>query len=438
MLKNYFRTAWRNLIGGKSFSIINIAGLTLGMAAAMLILLWLQHEVSFDKFHVNKDRLYQVYGLTSNTDGKPKAIPVTSQPLGPALKQNYPEVEAFSRITDNRGFLLTVNNKSFMGIEGSIVDPSFLQMFSFPLVKGNKNEQLKNIYSIIITERLAKKLFGDEEAIGKIIKIDSADHFTVTGVLKDLPSNSRFDFDYLLSWDYFKKTGWNNDSWLSNNITTFLLLKPNTDVAGFNDRIRNITCVNSGRNDVWTHFLFPLSQWHLYNEFENGKPVGGRIVTVRLFGIIATVILLIACINFMNLSTARSEKRAREVSIRKVAGAGKGLLIGQFMTEAFLTTCFAGMLALVIVQLSLPSFNLLIGANLSIPYHNIYFWIAGMGFILFTSLLAGSYPAFYLSSFQPASIFKKQFKKSHSAISPGKALVVLQFTFAVVLIISPL
>ena len=311
-------------------------------------------------------------------------------------------------------------------------------MFSFPLIEGNKNEQLKNVYSITITEKLAKKLFGNEDAIGKIIKIDSVDNFTVTGVLKDLPSNTRFDFEYLLPWDYLKKLGqgYSNESWLSNNTPTYVLLKPNTNVAAFNEKIKDISRRNAGRNDIWTHFLFPLSQWHLYSDFENGKPVGGRIETVRVFGIIAAFILLIACINFMNLSTARSEKRAKEVGIRKVAGAGKSLLIGQFITEAFLTACIAGIIALLIVQLVLPSFNTLINTQLSIPYNSVYFWLCALAFIVFTSLLAGSYPAFYLSSFKPISIFKKQFKKNQAAISPRKVLVVLQFTFAIILIIS--
>jgi putative ABC transport system permease protein len=436
MFKNYFKTAWRNLIRGKTFSIVNISGLSVGMAGAILILLWLQNEISFDKFHDNKEDLYEVYGLANNTDGHPSAINQTEQPLAPALMQNYPEVKAVTRVQGINSFLCTANNKSFTGIEGSFVDRSFLQMFSYPLIEGNKNDQLKNVYSITITEKLAKKLFVNEDAMGKIIKIDSVDNFTITGVLKDVPFNTRFKFEYLLPWDYLKKIGWNNDSWLSNNISTFVLLKPNTNVAVFNDKIRDITKRNTGRNDIWTHFLFPLNQWHLYTDFENGKPVGGRVETVRVFGIIAAFILLIACINFMNLSTAGSEKRAKEVGVRKVAGAGKSLLIGQFITEAFLTTCIAGIVALLIVQLELPLFNTFINTKLSVPYSSVYFWLYALLFIVFTSLLAGSYPAFYLSSFKPISIFKKQFKRNQSAVSPRKVLVVLQFTFAIILIIS--
>jgi len=433
MLKNHFRIAWRNLVRGKSFSIINILGLAVGMAGAILILLWLQNEINFDKFHKNNNRLYEVYGLTT-LEGKLSTINQTAQPLAPALKEGYPEVEASSRFGHVNSFLFTAGDKRLTGVEGGFVDPSFFQLFSFPLIAGNKNDQLENVYSIVITKKLAKKLFGDEHALNKTIKIDSADNFIVTGILKDLPSNTRFTFEYLLPWSYLRKLGWNNDSWLSNNISTFVLLKPGTNEDAFNNKIKNITRLNTGK-DVWTHFLFPLNQWHLYSKFENGKPAGGRIESVRLFAIIAAFILLIACINFTNLSTARSEKRAKEVGIRKVAGAGKGLLIGQFIVESVLTAFIAGTIALLILQLVLNSFNTLIDSQLSIPYDSLFFWLSAIGFILFTGLLAGSYPAFYLSSFKPVSILKKQFKLSPGILSPRKVLVVLQFTFAVILII---
>ncbi len=435
MIKNYFKTAWRNLTRGKSYSIINISGLAVGMAGTILILLWLQNEISFDKFHKNRNRLYEVYGLTT-MEGKLSTINQTEQPLGPSLQQDFPETEATSRMAGISSFLFTAGDNRITGIEGCFVDPSFIQLFSFPLLAGGANNQLNKPYSIVITEKLSKKLFGNEDALNKTIRIDSADNFVVTGILKDLPANTRFTFEYLLPWSYLVKLGWNDDSWLSNNISTFVLLKPGTDANVFNNKIKDIVKSKTNRNDVWTHFLFPLEQWHLYSKFENGEPAGGRIETVRLFGIIAVFILLIACINFMNLSTARSEKRAKEVGIRKVAGAGKGLLIGQFIAESVLTSLIAGVIALLIVQLALPSFNALVNSQLSIPYDSLFFWLSAIGFICFTGLLAGCYPAFYLSSFKPVSIFRKQFRGGHRVLSPRKVLVVLQFTFAVILIIS--
>ena len=438
MLKNYFKTAWRSLVRGRSFSFINIAGLAVGMAGATLILLWIADEVGYDSFHAKKDRIYQLYSMTDIPGLKHATIGAVSQLLGPAVKQELPEVEEFSRVRDVDHFLFTVNAKSFTGIQGEFVDPGFLRIFSFPLAEGDPRNQLSDVYSIVITEKLALKLFGTRDALGKTIRIDSADHFTVSGVLRDIPSNSTISFEYLLPTAYMRKIGWNYDEWISNNIFTSVLLRPGTDVAAFNAKIRNFTRVKTGRSDIWVHFAYPMNRWHLYSEFDNGVPVGGRIDTVRIFGIIAGFILLIACINFMNLSTARSEQRAKEVGIRKVAGAGRGLLIGQFIAEAFLTACVSAAGALAIVVLALPSFGGLVGSPLSLPYGDVYFWLFAAGFVVLTSLLAGSYPAFYLSAFRPVSIFRKQFRRAQSALTPRKILVVLQFTFAIVLIVSTL
>ncbi len=408
------------------------------MAGATLILLWLFHEISFDRFHVNRDRIYQVYAITDIPGEKHTSIGVVSQPLGPAMRTGFPEVEKVARLADVDHFLFTAGNKSFTRLSGDFVDPDFLRIFSFPLISGDKIEPLGTVNSIVLTEKLARKLFGSTDVIGKTIRLDSVDRFTVTGVLKDPPANTEFDFEYLLPWSYLKKLGWNNEDWISNNCYTFLLLQPHTDLTAFNAKIANFTRVNTGRNDLWLHFAYPLRKWHLWSRFENGVPVGGRIDTVKVFALIAAFILLIACINFMNLSTARSEKRAKEVGVRKVAGAGRGLLIGQFMTESFMTVFFSGILCLALIQALLPAFGNLVGAPLAIPYDSPAFWISALGFLLFTSLLAGSYPAFYLSSFRPVGIFRKQFRRTNATLSPRKVLVVLQFTFAIVLIISTL
>src|SRR5580658_1318431 len=438
MLRNYFKTAWRSLLRGKSFSLINIAGLVVGMAGATLILLWLFNEISYDRFHVNRDRIYKVYAMTDIPGEKHTAIDVVSQPLGPAMKAKFPEVESFARLADVSHFLFTAGDKSFTGVKGEFVDPDFLRVFSFPQAAGDQSQPLGSLSSIVVTERLARKLFGTTDVIGKTLRIDSTDNLTITAVLKDLPSNTEFNFEYLLPWSYLKKLGWNNDDWVSNNTYTFLLLKPHSDPAAFNEKIRDFTRVNTGRNDLWVHFVYPLSQWRLYSSFENGVPAGGRIDTVRVFALIAVFILLIACINFMNLNTARSEQRAKEVGIRKVAGAGRVLLIGQFIAESFLTVLIAGLLSLLLVELTLSAFGRLLGTALFVPYSSPLFWLAATGFVLLTSLLAGSYPAFYLSAFKPVAIFRKQFRRTRAILSPRKVLVVLQFTFAIVLIISTL
>jgi ABC-type antimicrobial peptide transport system permease subunit len=438
MLRNFFKTAWRSLLRGKSFSFINICGLAVGMAGATLILLWLTNELSYDRFHVNGDRIYKLYVMTDIPGEKHLTIDVASQPIGSAMKAKFPEVEAFSRMQPVTQFLFTAGDKSFTRLKGDFVDPAFLKIYSFPLVAGNRDEQLGSVNSIVVTEKLARKLFGTTDAVGKTIRINSMDNFTVTGVLKDLPANTEFNFEYLVPWDYMKKLGMNNEDWVSNNSYTYLLLRPHTDVAAFNDKIRDFTRVNTGNNNLWLHFVYPLRKWHLYSTFDNGVPVGGRIETVKVFGLIAVFILLIACINFMNLSTARSEKRAKEVGIRKVAGAGRGPLIGQFMAESFVTVVIAGVIALLLVQLLLPAFGQMVGTELIIPYGSPFFWLGTVGFLLFTSLLAGSYPAFYLSAFKPVGIFRKQFRRTRAILSPRKVMVVLQFTFAIVLIISTL
>lgn len=435
MLRNYFVIAWRNLIRNKRFSFINISGLSIGMAGVILILIWIQHEVSFDTFHPNKDRLYEVYGLAS-VDGSLHAINQTSQPLGPAMKQEFPDVENTTRFVEMGGLLFTAGDKQLTDIPGAFADPAFLEMFHFPLKSGVSNAQLTAPNSIVITEDLAIKLFGTKDALNKTIRLDTADMMTVTGVLKTLPSNSRFHFAYLLPWSFLKQKGWNNDNWLSNNISTFALLQPHTRIAAFNNKFSDFSQRHTGKAEVWTHFLHPLNQWHLYSSFENGKVSGGRITMVRLFATIAGFILLIACINFMNLSTARSEKRAKEVGIRKVAGAGKGLLIRQFMIESFVTVCISAIGAALLVLFTIRPFNQLVNEQLTIPWQQPYFWLAAAGFILFTSLLAGCYPAFYLASFSPAGIFQRKFKKVNAFLSPRKILVVIQFSFAIVLIIS--
>jgi putative ABC transport system permease protein len=433
MIKNYFKVAFRNLLRNKGFSIINISGLAIGMASAILILLWIQNEVSYDRFHAKADRLYEVWSNDS-VNGSVRSLVNTPEIMAPVLKKDYPEMEEVSRIDWGQNMLFTYSDKRLKA-NGNVVDPGFLTMFSLTITRGNIKTALNDPYSIVLTQKLAKKLFGDQNPMGKIIKIDNEENFTVTGILEDLPNNTQFNFEYLVSHKYWNVKGNVDSDWNDISIATFVLLKPNTNLAVVNSKIKNIIPHYSNGESKTEEFLYPLSKLRLYSNFENGKPVGGRIETVKIFGIIAIFILLIACINFMNLSTARSEKRAKEVGIRKVVGALKKSLIGQFLGESILMAFIAGVLALLIVQLCLPAFNQLTQKQLFIDYGNIYFWLAGIGFILFTGILAGSYPAFFLSAFKPVSVLKGSFKKVNALVTPRKVLVVLQFTFAITLII---
>lgn len=433
MIKNFFKVAVRNLLRSKGFSLINISGLAIGMSAAVLILLWIQNEISYDQFHEKKERIYEAWNKATFS-GKLQCWNTTPKILARTLEKDLPEVERAVRVNWPSNYLFSVGEKR-LTVSGNIVDTGFLQLFSFPLLKGDPNTALNNGSSILLTEKLAKKLFGSEDAMGKIIKLDNKDNFTVTGILKDLPNNTRFRFEYLLPWDYLIRRGEDDSAWGNNSTRSYVLLKPNASIASANAKMKVMKPRYDKNEPKWEMFLYPISRWRLYSSFTNGKEDGGLIEFVKLFGIIAVFILLIACINFMNLSTARSEKRAKEVGIRKVVGAQKKSLIGQFIGESILLSLIAGVFAIGIVQLSLPAFGQLTDKKLFIDYGDYKFWLAGIGFILITGLLAGSYPAFFLSSFQPVKVLKGTFKAANALITPRKLLVVLQFTFAIILII---
>jgi putative ABC transport system permease protein len=433
ILSNHLKIAWRYLFRNKAFSFVNISGLAIGMASAILILLWIHSEWTFDQFHSKKERIYQLYSRAI-FDGELQAWGQTPMVMAPVIKSDYPEVEEVVRMNWVAAFILKTGDKQLQ-TTGFLTDPGVFKVFDFPLIKGDPNTALTAPHSIVITESLAKRLFGEEDAMGKLIKIDSNALFTVTGIVKKMPDNTRFKFDYLVPWDYMKEVGWYNDNWgISSIVHTYILLRPGITETAINGRLRYI--IKAHADDLNTEvFAHPIKKWRLWSEFENGVAVSGNIKNVRLFGIIAGFILLIACINYMNLSTARSVKRAREVGIRKVVGAGKGSLIGQFILESLLFSFIAAILALLIVEPCIPWFNRLTYKNFYIPYDDPYFWLIAVAFILLTGLLAGSYPAFYLSSYRPIKVLKGTFKAVNALVTPRKVLVVVQFSFAIILII---
>jgi putative ABC transport system permease protein len=434
MIKNFFIIAWRNLKRRKSFSFINIAGLSIGMAAAVLILLWIQNEVSYDNFHEKKDRLYQVWNRYT-TDGKTGCWNNTPKPMAAAIFQDYPEVERTARVNFLPPVKIALGDKQFYG-RGRIVDSSFLKMFTFPFVKGNAATALDDVSSIVLTEKLAKSIFGDDDPLGKILKLDNTDNFKVSAVVKAPPANSQFEFEFLLPWAYMGVKGWDDDHWANNSIATYVLLKESSSLVSIEPKIKTLRKKYDKEDPKIETFLYPMSRWRLYGSFENGKESGGRIEIVRLFGIIAAFILLIACINFMNLSTARSEKRAKEVGIRKAVGAQKKSLIVQFLAESVLLALIAGVFALFIMQLALPAFNKLVDKKLFVDFGDPLFWLAGLAFVVVTGILAGSYPAAYLSSFRTASVLKGSVKAANALVTPRKVLVIAQFSFAIILIIA--
>lgn len=430
-INNYVKTSCRTLLRNKTFSAINIIGLAIGMAGAILLLLWIQNIYSFDQFHTKKDRIYQVYSRDKSA-GQIEVWGGTSHPVGPGLKAGWPQVEETVRMVWVGAFILKKGDTQLQ-TQGFLTDPGFFSLFDLPLLKGDPHTALNRPHSIVLTEKTAARLFGKEEAMGKVIRIDSNINFTVTGVLKQLPNNTRFGFDYLVPWSYMKEIGWENDDWTNTSIATYVLLKPGVTEAKANALIGNL--IKKNAKATTEIFLHPMAKWQLWSHFENGKIVGGGIDIVRLFGIIAAFILLIACINYMNMSTARSEKRAKEVGIRKVAGAGRHSLVFQFISESLIIALVAGILALLIAQSALGWFNSLTDVAITIPYHHTGFWLAALGFVVFTGILAGSYPAFYLSAFRPVKVLKGTFKAVHAMVTPRKVLVVVQFTFAIIFII---
>ncbi|NKI31316.1 ABC transporter permease [Croceivirga thetidis] len=432
MFKNYLKIAWRNLLRNKSFSLLNIFGLSIGLAATALILLWVNFEVGFNQFHEKKDRIYQVYNKYP-VDGEIWTWNSTPKVMAPTLKKDYPEIEEVSRYFYNYNFLFSHGEKNIKGT-GTIADPSFLKIFSFPLVEGNVETVLEDVNSLVVTQSFAKKMFGDAPAVGQVVKMDNRDSFKISGILKDLPANSEFNFEYIIPWSFVKQRGWDDEFWGNNSVGTFVLLKEGTDYEAFSKKVASLRKTYDKESPDMVTYLYPFTRSHLYGEFNNGVEEGGLIDIIRLFTVIAIIVLVIACINFMNLSTARSEKRAKEVGIRKVVGARKKALILQFLGESILLSFIAAIVALGIVVLVLPSFSEMINTEINMDWGNPVLYLYILGVILITGILAGSYPALFLSAFKPSSVLKGTFNKTNTLVTPRKVLVVVQFSVAIILI----
>ncbi len=436
MIHNFFTTTIRSLWKNKGYSFLNIFGLAIGIACAGLIFLWVEDEVKFDTVHQNKDRVYVV-----RTNQKYEASTFThwSTPgvLAPAMQQEMPGVANTCRTTEgNTSLLFNVGDKA-MYAAGRYVEPSLFRMFTLPFVQGNKERAFAQLYSIVITEKAAKNFFGNDlNVIGKSIRVDNKQDYVVTGVLKDIPANSSLQFEWIAPFQiWYQQSPWAH-VWGNQSINTYIELKPGVSPASIDKQLYSY--VQKREPSSTAHpFLFSMKDWRLYDEFVNGKKTGGgRVETVRMFSIIAWIIILIACINFMNLATARSEKRSREVGVRKVLGAGKKSLVFRFMGEAIFLATLASMLAVIVMTLILPFFNSLVQKNLQLgladPFHILILLV--LTFVC--GIVAGSYPSLYLSSFNPVFVLKGIKLKSGGAAFVRRGLVVLQFTVSIVLIIS--
>ncbi|MBS1597366.1 MAG: ABC transporter permease [Bacteroidetes bacterium] len=432
MLRNYLKTAWRNLQRSRMYSFINIAGLATGLACAILITLWIKDELSYDQFHTNGSQLYRVMAITNW--GELNATATVPSNLNLALKKDIPQIKYVATVSDDH-ILLTVGNNSFKE-KGYYATSDMLRMFSFDLLHGNINTALDAPDKIVITQKLAEKYFGNENPIGKIIKINTAEPFVVTGVVKNIPANSSLQFDWLIPFEYFRKKNEWLDKWGSYSTYMYAMLTPGTSLEKINSRLKHFLTEEKKEETEDEIFLQPFTEVYLHGNFKNAKPDGGRIEYVRLFSIIAIFVLVIACINFMNLTTARSIKRAKEVGIRKVIGAERKAIIAQFLGEALLLTLLSVLLALIIAELSLPAFNELTGKTIRISFLDPSFLVTMAIITLITGLISGSYPAFYLSGFRPVHVLKSAINKSGSKHILRKVLVVFQFSLSTILIIS--
>ncbi len=442
MLTNYIKIAWRNLIRNKVYSFINIGGLAVGMAVAILIGLWIWDELTFDQYHENHDRIAQVY-QSQTFNGEIGTGPAIPRPLEMTLRTDYAESFKYIVMSSWRfRSILSYGDKKLVK-QGNFMQQAAPDMLGLDMLSGLK-DGLKDPNSILLAASTAQALFGGEQALGKIIRFNNKYNLKVTGVYADVPPSNEFSATtYIAPWEqYVNNTEWVKNSvnnWYDSSWQLFVQIADNTTMEQVSAKIRDAK-MKASPEEVRQHkpvlFLHPMNDWHLRSGFENGVQTGGRIENVWLFGIIGVFVLLLACINFMNLSTARSEKRAKEVGIRKAVGSVRAQLISQFLSESFLVVGLAFVVAITLVLTALPSFNTLADKKIDFPWANGYFWSASLLFIVLTALLSGSYPALYLSSFQPVKVLKGTIRVGRYTALPRKVLVVLQFTVSVVLIIG--
>ncbi|BAU54395.1 ABC transporter permease [Mucilaginibacter gotjawali] len=436
MIKNYIKTTLRSLLKNRSYSFLNIAGLAIGIACASLIFLWVQDEITYNHNYPKRDVLYKVYE-NQTYNGKISTFFGTPGPMWKAMKAEIPGIENAARMTGDGDNALFALGEKAITEKGNWADPEIFQMLQLPFAKGSPTNAFAQLKSVVISERMAKTFFGTTDPMGKLIKLNNTENYTVTGVFKDLPQNSTYQFQWLIPMaNIDHKQTWMN-IWGANWCRTLVELEPNANLAVINQKLSRYIASKTKATNTTQCFLFAMNDWNLHNNFTDGKMDGGRIQYVKTFSFIAWIILLIACINFMNLSTARSEQRAKEVGVRKVMGAGKGKLIGQFVGEALIMSFISVLVAVGLIYLALSPFNNLVQKELSVdifdPSHLMYL----ITISIVTGLLAGSYPAFYLSSFNPVSVLKNIKIKSNAASGfIRQSLVVIQFSVSIILIIG--
>ena len=439
MFKNYLKTAFRNLWKNKAFSVINIMGLALGLACSLLIMLWVNDEYNVDAFHKSGSRLYSVFERQYR-DGQVDAFHGTPGVLADELKRVMPEVQYATNYAWNELSTFEANGK-IMKEDGNHAGPDFFKMFTYPMLEGNANTALQSPLDIAISKKMAAAFFGSPaKAIGKTIRYQNSKDLKVTAVFDNIPHNSTAQFDYILSWqEFLEGNSWAKE-WGNNGPPCFIMLREGTDAKSFEKKITRFLDNYNKEQTPHSYIRLGIERYgdvYLHSGFDkNGTVSGGRIQYVQLFSIVAIFILLIACINFMNLTTARSVKRAKEIGIRKVVGAVRFALIRQFIGEALMIVAIAVIVSLLLIALILPQFNQLTGKEIYVPLSDSNFWLSIVASLLITGILSGSYPALYLSSFKPVRVLKGTLKFSSSAVWFRKGLVVFQFMLSIILIIG--
>ena len=438
MLRNYIKIAFRSLLKNQTYSIINIGGLAIGLASSILIFLWVADEYSYDTFHSNYQNIYKVWMHAdwSGHKGTQNSLPYK---LKDELVQKSSKIKYSVMTNWGEGNMLQVgdNRLNKFGVSAS---EDFFKIFGFKFLAGDPNTALNEPTNIVITQSTAKTFFKDQDPLNRTIRIDNGDELKVTGLIEDVPKQSFFEFDYILPFSYYEKTNeWVRNSkqgWDNNSFQMYVLLQEGATSTEVNKAIATTVKDNNPKSPTAKVFLHPMSMWRLHSNWEEGVNTGGQIVYVRLFTAIAIFVLIIACINFMNLATARSESRAREVGIRKSIGSRRKELIFQFLGESIAITTIAFLLAIVLVELVLPSYNVLVNKTISIDYSNPSIWLASLSLIFVIGTLSGSYPSFYLSAFEPVKVLKGKVNVGKGASTPRKVLVTLQFGFSIFLIIG--
>ena len=439
MLKNYFKTAFRNLWKNKVFSLINIMGLALGLACSLLIMLWVRDEYKVDGFHKNGSQLYSIYEKQYR-DGQVNAFFGGPGIMADEMKRVMPEVQYATNYAWNELATFEANNK-IIKEDGNHAGLDFFKMFSYHLLEGNPITALQSPSDIAISKKMSEEFFGSPaEAIGKTIRYQNKEDFKITAVFDNASQNSTMQFDYMLNWQHFLAgNSWAKD-WTNNGPSCFIMLQKGTDAKAFDKKINRFLDAYNKEQTPRSYIRLGMERYgdvYLHSNFDKqGNISGGRIQYVELFSIVAIFILLIACINFMNLTTARSVKRAKEIGVRKVVGAVRFALIRQFISEAVFIVSIAIVIALLLVMLALPQFNQFTQKQIQIPFNSVSFWLVIGGLLLVTGFISGSYPALYLSSFKPIKVLKGLPKFSNSALWFRKGLVVFQFVLSIILIVG--